>query len=310
MTLPDNVVIVKDQDYEIGTPEPSTPEEPTDAPEPYIITEPVRQPLPNVLSPCTALSALSNPHISTTQVFEIAVALANTTHRNRKDFAHQTELYKEAVANLERQAWCPAPASDPPYGYIPNNNIAPYFTLPGKGGRLLMAPFLRQCPGDPTHVIGTLGTPNNDEEYLCPIYAAPRHSDRRSLAALPPWFLDLLHSQSPHTESIVKSAINLGDWGLGADIHRYAEKSKILTELYREKDRIAANIQAAYEDQEYVRHRLERAQAPSRLNHFRSLSNHDSGAPFRTDSNSNNGWNRPIPVPHHKSKHSRGQLHG
>jgi hypothetical protein len=175
-----------------------------------IITEPIHQPLPNILLPRTTLFTLSNPHISTTQVFEIAVALTNTAHQNRKDFTHQTELYEEAVARLKREARRPAPANDPPYGYIPNDNIAPYFTIPDRGGRLLMAPFLRRCPGDPTHVIGTMGTPNNDEEHLCPIYTAPRHSDGCSLAALPPWFLDLLHSQSPHAESIVESAINLG----------------------------------------------------------------------------------------------------
>jgi hypothetical protein len=305
--LLDDVVIVEDQDFDIDAPEP---EEPADALEPYHITEPIHQPLPNVLSPRTTLSTLSNPHILMTQVFEIAVALANTAHRNQKEFAHQTELYEEAVAHLEREARHPAPANDPPYGYIPNDNIAPYFTIPDRGGHLYMAPFLRRCPSDPTHVIGTMGTPNNDEEHLCPIYAAPCHSDGRSLAALPPWFLDLLHNQSPHIESLVDCAINMGDWGLGADIHHYTEKSKTLTDLYREKDRITTSIQAAYEDQEYVRHRLERAQAPSRLNHFRSLSNHNSGAPFRSDSNGNNGWNRPIPIPQHKTKRSRGRLHG
>jgi hypothetical protein len=306
--LPDNVVIMEDQDFDIDTPEPDTSEEPVDAPEPYHITEPICQSLPNVLSPHTALSALSNPHISTTQVFEIAVALANTAHHNRKDFAHQTELYEEAVARLEQEARRPTPADDPPYGYIPNDNIAPYFTIPDRGGRLYMAPFLCRCPGDPTHVIGTMGTPNNDEEHLCPIYTAPRHSDGRSLAALPPWFLDLLHNQSPHTESIVDSAVNMGDWGLGANIHRYTEKSKVLADLYREKDHITASIQAAYEDQEYVHHRLECTQAPSRLNHFRSLASHDSGAPFRSDSDGNNSWGHPIPIPQHKTKHSRGRL--
>jgi hypothetical protein len=229
-TLPNNVVIFEDQDYEI------------DAPEPCIITEPIRQPLPNVLSPCTALSALSNPNISNTQVFEIAVALANTAHENCKDFAHQTELYEEAVACLEKEACHPAPASDPPYGYIPNDDIAPYFTLPGKGGHLLKAPFLRRCPGDLTHVIGTLRTPDNDKEYLCPIYASPHHSDGRSIAALPPWFIDLLHHPSPHAKSLVEAACNSGDWGLGTDLHHYSEKGKILANLYREKDHIIANI--------------------------------------------------------------------
>jgi hypothetical protein len=194
-TLPDDVVIVEDQDYEI------------DAPEPCVITEPIRQSLPNVLSLRTALSALSNPSISNTQVFEIAVALANTAHRNCEDFAHQTELYEEAVNRLETEASHPAPPSDPPYGYIANDDIAPYFTIPGKGGRLLMAPFLRRCPGDPTHVLGTLGTPDHDEEYLCPIYASPRHSDGRSLAALPPWFINLLHHPFPHAESLVEAAL-------------------------------------------------------------------------------------------------------
>jgi hypothetical protein len=249
-TLPDNVVIVKDQDYEIN------------APELCVIMEPIRQPLPNILSPRTALSALSNPNISDMQVFEIAVTLANTAHKNHKDFTHQTELYEEAVTRLEKEACHRAPASDPPYGYIPNNNIAPYFTIPGRGGCLLMAPFLRKCPVDPTHVIRTLGTPDNDEEYLCPIYAAPCHSDSCSLSALPPWFVDLLHRPSPHAESLIEAATNSSDWGLGADLHHYSKKGKILAELYREKDRIIANIQAMHEDQEYVRHRLERAQAP------------------------------------------------
>jgi hypothetical protein len=130
--LPDNVVIVEDQDFEIDTPEPRTPEEPADAPELYVITEPIRQPLPNVLSPRTALSALSNPHISTTQVFEIAVALANTANRNRKDFAHQTELYEEAVARLEQEAHCPAPADDPPPWLHSQRRHRPLLHHPGQ----------------------------------------------------------------------------------------------------------------------------------------------------------------------------------
>jgi hypothetical protein len=295
-TIPDDMVIIEDQDVEVN------------APEPYIIMEPICQPLPNVLSPCTTLSALSNPNISNTQVFEIAIALANTAHKNCKDFTHQTELYADAIARLKKEARNPAPAEEPPYGYIPNDDVAPYFTLPGRGGRLLMAPFICKCPGDPTYIIGTLGTPGNDEEYLCPIYASPHHSDGRSLAALPPWFVDLLHRQSPHVDSLIKAACNSGDWGLGTDLHRYAEKGKILAELYREKDHIIANIQATHEDQEYVCHHLERAQAPSRLNHFCPLSNRNSGAPFQANSNSDNSWNIPIPIPHRKSKCSRGRL--
>jgi hypothetical protein len=100
-TLLDDVVIVEDQDFEIDSPEPDAGEEPINAPELYVITEPICQSIPDVLSPCTALSALSNPNISTTQVFEVAVSLANTAHRNKKDFAHQTELYEEAIARLE-----------------------------------------------------------------------------------------------------------------------------------------------------------------------------------------------------------------
>jgi hypothetical protein len=252
-SLPDDVVIVEDQDIEVN------------APESYVITEPIRQPLPNILSPCTALSALSNSNISNTQVFEIAIALANTAHENCKDFAHQTELYTDAIARLEKEACNPAPADDPPYGYIPNDNIAPYFTVSGRGGHLLMAPFLCKCPGDPTHAIGTLGTPGNDKEYLYPIYASPRHSDGHSLAALPPWFVDLLHRQSPHVDSLIEAACNSGDWGLGANLHCYAEKGKILAELYREKDCIVANIQAMHEDQEYCYRPLDPGTSPPRL---------------------------------------------
>jgi hypothetical protein len=89
-TCPSDVVIIAEKDYE-----------------PTILTAPsqaipLSQDLPccsgeNItLLPRSALSALSLPSINQAKTIEIAIALANTVQENRKDFAHQTQLYAQA----------------------------------------------------------------------------------------------------------------------------------------------------------------------------------------------------------------------
>jgi hypothetical protein len=177
-TLPSDVAITTEEDNQ-----------PTILPAPSKATPPSQE-LPFqpgeyvTISPRSALSALSLPGITQTKAVEIAITLANTVQENRRSFAHQTDLYAQAIDGLQDKV-CPSPGppKEPPYGYIPNNDVAPYFTITDRQGRLHMAPFICTCPGQPTHIIGTLSKPGDDKEYLCPIYAAPRHSDRRSLSA-------------------------------------------------------------------------------------------------------------------------------
>jgi hypothetical protein len=264
------------------------------------------------LSPHSTLSALSLPGITQAKTVEIAIALANTIQENWKDFDHQTQLYAQAIDRLQDEVHTPpGPPKEPPYGYVPNDDIAPYFTITDKQGRLHwhMAPYVCTCPRQPTHIIRTLGEPDDSEEYLCPIYASPRHSDGRSLSALPPWFIELLSTQSPHTNTLIQAAYSQSDRGLAADLHHYSETGKKLRDLYREKDRIATTLQAIYKEQGYVRHHLERTQAPSRLNHFHSLVDDYSNAPFKQCvSNNDDSWSRPLPIHHRKHKPSRGRL--
>jgi hypothetical protein len=85
------------------------------------------------LSPRSALSALSLPGITQAKTIEIAIALANTIQQNRKDFAHQTQLYAQAIDRLQDEVHTPAgPPKEPLYGYVPNDDIAPYFTITDK----------------------------------------------------------------------------------------------------------------------------------------------------------------------------------
>jgi hypothetical protein len=303
-TLLSDVVIIAEEDYQ-----------PTVLAAPSKATSP-SQDLPFysgesvTLSPRSALSALSLPSITQAKTIEIAIALANTVQENHKDFAHQTQLYAQAVDRLQDEVRTPpGPPKEPLYGYVLNDNIAPYFTITDKQGRLHMAPYVCTCPGQPTHIIGTLGKPDNSEEYLCPIYASPRHSDGRSLSALPPWFIELLSTQSPHTDTLIQATYTQSDRGLAADLHHYSDTGKKLRDLYREKDHIAATIQAVYEEQGYVHHRLECAQAPSRLNHFCSLVDDYSNAPFKQcNSDDDNNWCRPLPVCNCQRKSGRGWL--
>jgi hypothetical protein len=302
--LPD-VIIIEEKDYQ-----------------PTILAAPSRATPPSqdlpftsgadvTISPRSALSALSIPGISHAKTIEIAITLANTVQENCKDFACQTELYAQAIDRLQDEVCSPpGPPKEPPYGYILNDDIAPYFTITNKEGCLHMAPFVCTCPGQPTHILGTLGEPGDDEEYLCPIYAAPRHLDGWSLSALPPWFIKLLSQESPHTDTLIQATYDQSDRGLAADLYRYSGAGRKLHKLYREKDRIASTIQAIYEEQEYAHHRLERAQAPARLNHFCSYIDNSANAPFRANiSNDNNNWCPPLPVPHCKHKHGQGQPH-
>ena len=223
------------------------------------------------LSPRSALSLLSDPTITLQDAKDIAIALSNTAESRRADFAHQTDLYAAAVDRIQAELDSKRAIPDePPYGFIPNDNRISHFVITDPQGRNHIAPYIRKCPGDPTRVIGTLGGPNA-KEFSCPIYATPRHSDGRGLSALPPWFIELLHCQSPHADTLIDDAYQQDDWGLAADLHAYHGAVKNLQELYRQQDALKLRIQAEYEQREYVRHRLERAQAPSRLLHFRPL---------------------------------------
>ena len=223
------------------------------------------------LSPRSALSLLSDPTITLQDAKDIAVALSNTAESRRADFAHQTDLYAAAVDRLQAELDAKRAVPDePPYGFVHNNDRITHFVITDPQGRNHIAPYIRKCPGDPTRVIGTLGGPN-PKEFSCPIYATPRHSDGKGLSTLPPWFIELLHCQSPHTDTLIDDAYQQNNWGLAADLHAYRNAVGNLQELYRQQDALRLRIQAKYEQREYVRHRLEQAQAPSRLLHFRSL---------------------------------------
>jgi hypothetical protein len=223
------------------------------------------------LSSRSALSLLSDPTITLQDAKDIAIALSNTAESRRADFAHQTDLYAAAVDRLQAEIDAKRAVPDePPYGYIHNDDRITHFVITDPQGHNHIAPYIRKCPGDPTRVIGTLGGPNA-KEFSCPIYATPRHSDGKGLSALPPWFIELLHCQSPHADTLIDDAYHQDDWGLAADLHAYHTAIGNLQELYHQQDTLRLQIQAEYDQREYVRHRLERAQAPSRLLHFRTL---------------------------------------
>jgi hypothetical protein len=155
------------------------------------------------LSPLSALSLLSDLTITLQDAKDIAVALSNTAESRRTDFAHQTDLYAAAVNWLQAKVDAKRAVPDePPYGFVPNNNHISYFVITDPQGCNHIAPYIHKCPGDPTRVIGTLGGPNA-KEFSCPIYATPRQSDEKGLSTLPPWFIELLHCQSPHADTLI-----------------------------------------------------------------------------------------------------------
>jgi hypothetical protein len=251
------------------------------------------------LSPRTALSALSAPSLSLQNAKDIAIGLANTAEARRTNFLHQTDLYAQAVDKIQKELDDKrAVPDDPPYGFVHNDNRVPYFVIYDAEHQPHLAPYIRKCPGDPTTVIGTLGGPNHIE-YTCPIYATSHHSDGHGLSALPPWFVELLHAKSHHTDTLVLDTYKQDDWGLATDIHAYAHATRQLHELYRQQDAIRLQIQAMSDQQGYVQHRLERAQAPSRLQHLRPLA--------RDIRNDDDDGFTILPRPPFR-KHNRGQF--
>jgi hypothetical protein len=249
-----------------------------------------------------ALSLLSDPTITLQDAKDIAIALSNTAESRRSDFAHQTDLYAAAVDRLQAELDAKRAVPDePPYGYVRNDDRITYFVITDPQGHNHIAPYIRKCPGDPTRVISTLGGPNA-KEFSCPIYATPRHSDGKALSALPPWFTELLHCQSPHADTLIDDAYKQDDWGLAADLHAYRNAVGNLRELYRRQDALKLQIQAEYEQREYVRHRLEQAQAPSRLLHFRPLVNGSD------DANDEGGASPPRFVRQRCGKYNRGRF--
>ena len=251
------------------------------------------------LSLRTALSALSAPSLTFQNTKDIAIGLANTAEARHTDFLHQTDLYAEAVDKIQKELDAKRAVPDePPYGFVHNDNRVPYFVIHDAKHQPHLAPYIRKCPGDPTTVIGTLGGPNHIE-YTCPIYATPRHSDGHGLSALPPWFVELLHAKSHHTDTLVLDAYKQDNWGLAAHIHAYAHATRQLHELYCQQDAIQLQIQAMSDQQGYVQHRLERAQAPSRLVHLRPLA--------RDIRNDNDDGFTILPRPPFR-KHNRGRF--
>ena len=254
------------------------------------------------LSPRTALAALSDPTVTLQEAKDIAVAVANTAETHQVDLTHQSDLYATATDHLQAELDRKRAVPDiPPYGFIPNDNKVPYFVIHDRQHHPLVAPYICKCPGDPSTVIGTLGGPN-PVELTCPLYSTPRHSDGRGLSALPPWFVELLHAQSPHADALIDNAYKQDDWGLAANLRAYHFATKHLCALYQQEDALKAQIKAMYEQQEYVRHRLERAQASSRLVHFRSLVD---GVP--TPDEDKGDFHLPLRTPY-RHKRNRGRL--
>ena len=120
--------------------------------------------------------------------------------RKKKKEKHlQGDLYAEVVDKIQKELDAKrAVLDEPPYRFVHNDNHIPYFVIYDAKQQPHLAPYICKCPGDPTTIIGTLGGPNHIK-FTCPIYATSCHSDGHGLSALPPWFIELLHTKSHHT---------------------------------------------------------------------------------------------------------------
>src|SRR5712675_796663 len=111
-----------------------------------------------------------------------------------------------------------------PPGFKRNKDHIPNFDIPVGDGMSLPAAFIRRDKNMYKKVWGVTGRFGKEEpQYAVEIFANPTNDAGIPTEPLRLWFVHLLQGQTSNYKFPRDVAINLGDWGITADITHYHE---------------------------------------------------------------------------------------
>src|SRR5712671_4988400 len=153
-----------------------------------------------------------------------------------------------------------------PQGFKRNKDRVPNFNIPVGDGMFLPTAFIRRDESTYKKVWGVTGQFGKEEpQYAVEIFASPANDPGIPTEPLRQWFLQLLQGRTSNYEFLRNAAINLGDWGVTADITRYHEYEDQLRELNASISAMHSKAEALDVLQESCRNRLAAANVLRRL---------------------------------------------
>ena len=130
----------------------------------------------------------------------------------------------------------------------------------------LPAVFIRRDESTYKKVWGVTGQFGKEEpQYAVEIFASPTNDPSIPTEPLRQWFLRLLQGRTSNYEFLRDTAINLGNWGVTADITRYREYEDQLRELNASILAMRSEAEALDVLQESCRNRLAAANVSRHL---------------------------------------------
>src|SRR5712671_4265761 len=153
-----------------------------------------------------------------------------------------------------------------PTGFEPNQERLPHFNIPVGAGLCLPAAFIRCNTLTYKKAWGVTGRFGRDEpQYAFEIFANPVNNVGAPSTPLHLWFIRLLQGRTSNYKFVCNAAIDLGDWGLIADITRYWEYEDQLRKINASISAMCAEAEALDALQESCRNRLAATKASSCL---------------------------------------------
>jgi hypothetical protein len=247
--------------------------------------------IPRCISPRTATSLISHPAITLDEAKAIVSAIADnclgkavTLHQLGKEGIDRAAAFEEVVqATVDTREKAEERLKDLqhqidklqgpecPDGFIENRGHIPHFRIPtGAGQADMQARFVRQSPGDPTCVEGTMGGLGNPI-YIIELHVQGWYNPDREPVPLSDWFTGLLAPKGKMFAHVLRAAHETDDWGLVADLAHYHAYSDRLADYDNTLRGIENAREAAYDKLVATEARLACAQADQRLANLRAL---------------------------------------
>jgi hypothetical protein len=247
--------------------------------------------IPRSISPRTATALISHPTITLDEAKAIVSAIADnclgkaaTLHWLGKEGIDRAAAFEKVIqAAVDAREKAEERLKDLqqrvdelqgpecPDGFIENRGRIPHFHIPTAASQANMqARFVRQSPGNPTCVEGTMGG-LGDPIYIIELHIQGRYNPDREPVPLSDWFTGLLAPKGKMFAHVLRAARETDDWGLVANLARYRTYSDRLADYDNTLRGIENARKAAYDRLVTTEARLACAQANQRLANLRAL---------------------------------------
>src|SRR6266850_1668001 len=183
--------------------------------------------IPPAMSPRTIQSTLAaNDDIDAVLLHTIANSLLTTIANRETDTAMQFHRFTEQIKGLQDRILEYEETFERALeGYILNNEHIPHFCIPCGHGLSRPAKWIKL--NDDGTVLGFVDTDGpKSTPHIIDLYTQPdnhytEEGDAKPALPLPPWFRFLLVGPSVDFALLHNTLVDLDDWGLTREVHRY-----------------------------------------------------------------------------------------